>query len=123
MAHSDISRVDVKTISVNRGFHCAKERDWMQISSDMVHHHLLQSISTSASVGYYEADLSHSATRCVTVVLYHLELSRKVSRTAFGISYRDGRSKNGSPLNDAELVGTDYALTRSRAGREISTLV
>ena len=123
MAHSDISRVDVKTISVNRGFHCAKERDWMQISSDMVHHHLLQSISTSASVGYYEADLSHSATRCVTVVLYHLELSRKVSRTAFGISYRDGRSKNGSPLNDAELIGTDCALTRSRAGREISTLV
>ena len=77
MAHSDISRVDVKTISVNRGFHCAKERDWMQISSDMVHHHLLQLISTSASVGYYEADLSHSATRCATVVLYHLELSRK----------------------------------------------
>jgi hypothetical protein len=123
MAHSDISRVDVKTISVNRGFHCAKERDWMQISSDMFHHHLLQSISTSASVGYYEADLSHSATRCVTVVLYHLELSRKVSRTELRISYRDGRSKSGSPLNDVELLGTIGPSTRSRGGREINTLV
>ena len=64
-------------------------------------------------MGYCEADLSHSATRCVTVVLYHLELSRKVSRTEFRISYRDGRSKSGSPLNYAELVGTDCALTRS----------
>jgi hypothetical protein len=76
----------------------------------MVHHHLLQLISTSASVGYYEADLSHSATRCATVVLYHLELSRNVSRTELRISYRDGRSKSDSPLNDAELVGTDWAL-------------
>jgi len=120
MAHSDISRVDVKTISVNRGFHCAKEQDWMQISSDMVHHHLLQLISTSASVGYYEA--SHSSTRCVIVVLYHLELSRKVRRTELRISYHDGRSKSGSPLNDAELVGTYRAVTRSRA-RRISTLL
>ena len=82
----------------------------MQLSSDMIHHHLLQLISTSASVGYYEADPSHSATRGATVVLYPLELSRNVSRTELRISYRDVRSKSGSPLNDAELVGTDWAL-------------
>jgi hypothetical protein len=64
----------------------------------MIHHHLLQLISTSASVGYYEADPSHSATRGATVVLYPLELSRNVSRTELRISYRDVR------------VGTDWAL-------------
>ena len=88
----------------------------------MVHHHLLQLISTSAPVGYYEADLSLFAARWATVVLYHLELSRKVCRAELRISYRDGRSKSGSPLNDAELVGTYRAVTRSRA-RRISTLL
>ena len=82
----------------------------------MVHHHLLQLISTSASVGYYEADLSHSATRCATVALYYLELSRNVTRTGLRISYRDGRSKSGSPLNDAELVETDWTLNAIASG-------
>jgi len=116
MTRSDISRVDVKTISVNKGFHSAKEQDWMQISSGMVHHYLAQLISTSASVGYYEADLSHSATRCATVVLYHLELSRSVSSTELRISYRDSRSKSDSALNDVELLGTDWTLNTIASG-------
>ena len=41
-------------------------------------------------------------------MLYHLELSRSVSSTELRISYRDGRSKGGSPLNDVELLGTDW---------------
>ena len=89
----------------------------------MIHHHLLQLISASASVGYYEADPSHPATRGATVVLYPLELSRNGSRTGLRISYRDVRSKIDSPLNDTELVGTDWAPTRSQAAGEISTLV
>jgi hypothetical protein len=76
----------------------------------MIHHHLLQLISTSASVGYYEADPSHSATRGATVVLYSLDLPRNVSRTELRIPYRDVRSKSDSPLNDAELIETDWAL-------------
>jgi hypothetical protein len=82
----------------------------MQISSDMVHHHLLQLISRSASVGYDAAHLSHSATRGAPVVFYHLELSRRGSRTVLRISYRDSQPKSHLPLNDAASVGTDWNL-------------
>ena len=76
----------------------------------MVHHHLLQLISRSISVGCYPSDLSHSATRGATVVFFHLALSRSGSRTVLRISYRDGRPKNHLPLNDAASVGTDWNL-------------
>jgi hypothetical protein len=88
----------------------------MQISSAVVHNHLVQLISRSASAGCYEADLSYSATRCATVVLYHLEFSRSVSRTELRISHRDGRSKSDSLLNDAELVETDWTLNAIASG-------
>ena len=82
----------------------------MQKSSDTVHHHLLQLISRSISVGCYPSDLSHSATRGATVVFYHLELSRSGSRTVLRISYRDGRPKSHLSLNDAASVRTDWNL-------------
>ena len=76
----------------------------------MVHHYLLQLISRNISVGCYPSDLSHSATRGATVVFYHLELSRRGSRTVLRISYRDGQPKSHLPLNDAASVGTDWNL-------------
>jgi hypothetical protein len=82
----------------------------MRKSSDMVHHHLLQLISRSISVGCYPSDLSHSATRSATVVFFHLELSRSGSRTVLRISYRDGQPKSHLPVNDAASVGTDRNL-------------
>ena len=76
----------------------------------MVHHYLLQLISRSISVGCYPSDLSHSARRGATVVFFHLELSRRGSRTVLRIFYRDGQPKSHLPVNDAASVGTDWNL-------------
>jgi hypothetical protein len=92
----------------------------MQKSSDMVHHHLLQLISRSISVGCYPSDLSHSATRGTTVVFFHLELSRSGSRTVLRISYRDGRPKSHLSLNDAGIGTNRLEPQRGRERREKS---
>jgi hypothetical protein len=82
----------------------------MQKSSDMVHHHLLQLISRSISVGCYPCDLPHSATRGATVVFFHVGLPRSGSRIVLRISYRHGQPKSHLALNDAASVRIDSNL-------------